>query len=208
MKKTEWKSFIKFPRALIESPEFSDLSVEAKVLLALILDRYGVSEINAERFTDKKGNLYVIYTIEEICEKLGCSHKTASKILRELQNDGLIKKYRDECGKPQKIILTGKASQLKSEDYNKDKKFAYRSKKIAPDKYKKYTSASKENELTEVSDLSFNYNNKSNNNGVILIYGLNKFINKVNNTTKITELVNNIKKYEKINYNLYLREIL
>lgn len=163
MKKTEWKSFIKFPRTLIESPDFSDLSVEAKVLLALILDRYGVSEINAERFTDKKGNLYVIYTIEEISEKLGCSHRTASKILKELQNDGLIKKYRDECGKPQKIILTEKASQLKSEDFNKDKKSAYRSEKIAPDKYKKYTSVSKENELTEVSDLSFNYNNNSNN---------------------------------------------
>ena len=40
--------------------------------------------------------------------------------------------------------------------------------------------------------------NNSNNNGVILIYGLNKFLNKVNDIQKFNSLINKLKKYEKI----------
>lgn len=77
--------FIKLPRSLIDDPNFSGLSAEAKLLFSLILDRMGVSQINADRFTDKNGNLFVYYTIQEICIKLNKQtileqHYKASKI--------------------------------------------------------------------------------------------------------------------------------
>lgn len=57
--------------------------------------------------------------------------------------------------------------------------------------------------LGEVTDKIIDYvkkliEEKSINNGVIIIYGLNKFISKVNDNKKITELVKTIKSYEKI----------
>ena len=68
---------------------------------------------------------------------------------------------------------------------------------LSKDKYHNYYTENLDNVLLKTNEYVVNsINNKSNNNGVILIYGLNKFINKVNNTTKITELVNNIKKSE------------
>ena len=146
--KTEF-SFLKFPRALFDSPLFSDLSLDAKVLFALILDRMGVSEINADRFTDSEGNIFVIYTINEICEKLGCARAKATRTLKELQNAGLIKKYREGCGKPSKIIASLSVfPMLKTER----------------ESYQNDTSESIKTELQNVSESNCNYNNKSYNN--------------------------------------------
>lgn len=147
MKKTEWKSFIKFPRALIESPEFSDLSVEAKVLLALILDRYGVSEINAERFTDERG-IFVIFTINKICENLGCGKTKALQLLRILEDKGLIFRIRGNNCKPSRIYIT---------------RLFFDSLKNEPVKREKQTPRGSENKPREVSKAVVNYNNKSNN---------------------------------------------
>lgn len=99
-------SFFKFPRALIELPEFSSLSSDAKILFALILDRVDLSEKNAERFTDANGKIYVIYTVRDICRKLGCSHTTAVKITDELEIYGLIRKQHTGQGKANRILLT------------------------------------------------------------------------------------------------------
>jgi DNA-binding Lrp family transcriptional regulator len=146
-------SFLKFPRALIDSSLFSGLSVDAKLLFAMILDRTGLSEINADRFTDSYGNIFVVYTINEICEKLGCARAKAVRLLKELQNSGLIEKYRDGCGKPSKIIIAPSALSML---------------KIEPDKYQNQTSGSVKTELREVSESNSIYN-KENNNNIIYI---------------------------------------
>ena len=163
MKKEKCKSFMKFPRALIESPDFFGLSSSSKLLLALILDRIGVSENNAEKFTDKYGNLFVVFTIEEISRKLNCSKATATRTLTELYNNGLITKYRDACGKPQKIIVTDLAYSLLEKVCSNDKNDTSVSKKVIPDRYKNDTSVSKKIIPAEVSELGFSYNNNSNN---------------------------------------------
>lgn len=116
------ESFIKFPRGLVEMPEFSAVSVEAKLLFALILDRLGVSEKNSESFADKRGNIFVIYPLDEICGKLGCGPDKAVKTVRELEKYGLIKKRREGCGKPSRLFVTDSAlSMLKIIDGNTEK---------------------------------------------------------------------------------------
>ena len=143
------ESFIKFPRGLLERPEFSGMSVEAKLLFALILDRMGVSEKNAERFTDKQGEIFVIYPIEEICGKLGCSKPTAVKVLKELQEREMIEKKREGAGKASKIIV---------------KKSALSVLKILPDSSKKFNPSGKENEPDEVKNSDPIYNKENYNN--------------------------------------------
>lgn len=97
--------FIRLPRALIDDPNFSELSAEGKLLFSLILDRMGVSQMNADRFTDKNGNLFVYFTIQEICSKIGCGHGKAVRLINELEYHGLIFKQRKGCGKPNKFIV-------------------------------------------------------------------------------------------------------
>ena len=104
--------FIKLPRALIDDPNFSGLSAEAKLLFSLILDRMGVSQINADRFTDKNGNLFVYYTIQEICIKLGCSHGSASTTLN----------FYAHVDKSSKISIADTLDKLNSEQEKKEDK--------------------------------------------------------------------------------------
>ena len=46
-------SFIQMPRKLFEHPEYCSLSVEAKLLFTLILDRLKVSAVNSDKYTDE-----------------------------------------------------------------------------------------------------------------------------------------------------------
>ena len=99
-------TFIRYPRALIDNPEFLHISIEARTLLAMIFDRYTVSEINSDRFTDKNGGIYVIYTVEELCKKLGCSKTKVHRLFNELETCGMIKRYRDNRCRPSRIQIT------------------------------------------------------------------------------------------------------
>lgn len=141
--------FIKYPRALIDSPMFSHISVESRTLLALLLDRLGVSKMNSDRFTDKNGEVFVIFTIDETRSKLGCGRNKAQRLFRELEEQGLIERRRNGYGKPHNIRLTEQF--LCSINLN-----LYKS--------QNETCISPENKLIEVSKSNPNYNNKSNNN--------------------------------------------
>lgn len=139
MKKTEHYSFLKFPRVLIDSPVFSDLSVGAKFLFMLILDRMGVSELNAERFSDKNGEIFIIFTIKEVSEKIGCSFPTATKLFRELENKNLIIRKQKNRISPYKIYINNKFFELTElkNFTSRDKEFlSHEFKKIADNKNK------------------------------------------------------------------------
>lgn len=77
-------------------------------MLALILDRLELSQMNSERFSDENGNVFVIYTIDEICEKFGCSNKKVTRLLRELEANEMILRRRTNGSRPSKIYLTKK----------------------------------------------------------------------------------------------------
>ncbi len=141
--------FIRYPRALIESPIFSHISIEARTLFAMILDRFYLSVINADRFTDKHGEIFVIYTVEEVCEKLGCSRAKAMKIFRELENNEMIFRRRTNGCKPSKIYITRRFSDDLKQDFAKSENETLQSHK---------------NELCKVSESASNKNKYINNN--------------------------------------------
>ena len=141
--------FIKYPRALIDSPMFSDISVESRTLLALLLDRLGVSKLNSDRFTDKNGEIFVIFTIDEACRKLGCGRTKVLRLFRELEEYGMILRERNNRCKPYEIIITKYAFDILKQDLAKSQNETSRSHEIKPH---------------EVSKSNPNYNNKNNNN--------------------------------------------
>lgn len=119
MKQLSDYPFLKFPRALIDSPLFSHISIEGRILLALILDRMNLSEINSDRFTDENGEIYVIFTVEEASDKLGCSHPKSIRSFKELETNGLIIRKRNLRSLPYRIYLTKNFSELINFDFGK-----------------------------------------------------------------------------------------
>lgn len=90
--------FYKVPKVLCTDDEFRKLSSDAKLLYGLLLDRVSLSKKNG--WVDEDGRVYVIYTLENIMLSLNCSDKTATKMLVELEEHGLIERKRRGQGKP------------------------------------------------------------------------------------------------------------
>ncbi len=99
-------SFYRVPRLLIKDERFKGLSSDAKLLYGLMLDRMSLSIKNG--WLDDENRAYIIYTIENIREDLGCSKEKAVKVLAELDEAkgiGLVEKIRRGLGKPDIIYV-------------------------------------------------------------------------------------------------------
>ena len=99
-------SFYRVPRLLIKDGHFKGLSSDAKLLYGLMLDRMALSMKNG--WLDDENRAYIIYTIENIREDLGCSKEKAVKVLAELDANkgiGLVERIRRGLGKPDIIYV-------------------------------------------------------------------------------------------------------
>ncbi len=99
-------SFYRIPRQLIVGKKFKRLSVEAKLLYGLLLDRMELSAKNG--WYDDTGRVYIYYTLDEIQENLNCGHDKATKLLVELDiknGIGLIERVKHGQGRPAKIYV-------------------------------------------------------------------------------------------------------
>ena len=128
-KEADQFSFYKIPKLLFTEEYFKKISVEAKVLYGLMLDRMSLSMKN--QWMDDEGRAYIYYSLEDIMEALGCSNKKAISIMKELDTDagiGLIEKKRQGQGKPVLVMretterpeaLEAGTVKLVGTDYNK-----------------------------------------------------------------------------------------
>lgn len=97
-------AFFRIPKALFTNERFWNVSTDAKLLYGILLDRMNLSAKNG--WLDDDGRVYIIYTVEEIMESLGCANKKAGKLLDELEKKcGLIEKKRQGLGKPNLIYV-------------------------------------------------------------------------------------------------------
>ena len=100
-------NFIKIPRAFFtDKDRFGMLSNEAKIMYSLLLDRMNLSMKNG--WLDEHNRVYIIYTIDEIAETMGCGTNPAVRILKELDDEngiGLIHKKRRGFGLPTLIYV-------------------------------------------------------------------------------------------------------
>ena len=91
-------SFFRIPKALFQEQQFQDLSTDAKTLYGILLDRMSLSVKN--EWFDKKGRVFIIFTIEDVKRTLRCADNKATRLLRELEEFGLIERKRRGQGKP------------------------------------------------------------------------------------------------------------
>ena len=96
-------SFYRLPKVLFTDRTFQKVSIEAKVLYGLLLDRMGLSIKNG--WMDENSRVYIIFTTEEIMDALYCADNKATKLLKELEGCGLIERKRRGLGKPSLIYV-------------------------------------------------------------------------------------------------------
>ena len=165
-KEADQFSFYKIPKLLFTEEYFKKISVEAKVLYGLMLDRMSLSMKN--QWMDDEGRAYIYYSLEDIMEALGCSNKKAISIMKELDTDagiGLIEKKRQGQGKPTMIYL----KQFMVQDVQKCRNFTSEQKAAVSEvknlhilKCKNVMSRSEEITLPEVKNIHTNKNNINN----------------------------------------------
>ena len=165
-KEAEQYSFYKIPKLLFTDDYFKKISVEAKVLYGLMLDRMSLSMKN--QWMDEEGRAYIYYSLEDIMDALGCSNKKAISIMKELDMDagiGLIEKKRQGQGKPTMIYL----KQFMIQDVQKCRNYTSEEKSVVSEvknlhilKCKNDISRSEENTCLEVKNIHTNKNNINN----------------------------------------------
>lgn len=141
-------AFYRIPKVLFTAERFKGLSCEAKVLYGLLLDRMGLSVKN--HWLDEENRVYIIFTVKEVMELMGCGKQKAVKSLAELDTEkgiGLIEKKRLGLGKPNVIYV--KNFMVKETENLQNVKQAASSEEC-PEEYENHTSRSMENGFQEV----------------------------------------------------------
>ena len=106
-------SFFRIPKALFQEQRFQDLSTDAKTLYGILLDRMSLSVRN--EWFDKKGRVFIIFTIEDVKRTLRCADNKATRLLRELEEFGLIERKRRGQGKPCLVYVKNFSSESSKE---------------------------------------------------------------------------------------------
>ena len=102
-RQAEQFAFYQIPKILIVDERFDQLSLDAKLLYALMLDRAALSSKNG--WLDDKGRVYIIYTLEQVMADLHCANQKVSRMMKELEKIGLIERKRQGQGKPTLIYV-------------------------------------------------------------------------------------------------------
>ena len=98
--------YFRIPRQLITNPKFKHVSTDAKLLYGMLLDRMSLSARNG--WYDDTGQVYIYYSVDEICGDMTCGRDKAMKLLAELDTKkgvGLIERIKQGQGKPTKIYV-------------------------------------------------------------------------------------------------------
>ena len=138
----EQYAFFRIPKILFTDDSFKNVSVHAKVLYGLLLDRTYLSVENG--WFDNLGRAYIHFSIEDITKEMHCGRTKAIQLLQELDTDkgiGLIEKVRVGQGSANRIYVKKFVSEVQKTDFKKSE--------IC-------TSRSTENELPEVQNLNPN----------------------------------------------------
>lgn len=95
--------FMKFPLTLLADKKYREMSIEAKVIYSLLLNRLSLSQKN--NWVNENNEVYIIYTREEAANMLNISYKKAISGFKELISNHLIIEQRRGRGFPNLIYL-------------------------------------------------------------------------------------------------------
>ena len=95
--------FYQLPKFLFEDEYFSKMPTEAKVMYALLKDRFELSRLN--NWVDSENNIYLLYTNKQLCAILNYAEPKIIKLKKELEKYNLIINERQGLNKPNRIYL-------------------------------------------------------------------------------------------------------
>lgn len=97
-------SYYQIPQELFVNSLYKEkLNSDSKILYAFLLDRLSLSQKN--HWFDEYGRVYLIFTREEVQNKLCLSEKTVTKAFKQLLEVNLISEKRQGLGKPNLIYV-------------------------------------------------------------------------------------------------------
>lgn len=180
-------NFIKVPKQLINDEAFADLSVNAKMLYGLLLDRMNLSMKNG--WFDEENRVFIIYQITDIMNDLNMARATTVKYLKELVDFGLVEKKKRGLGLPNILYVK---SFVIERDYSQDKdkindiiRSDSTAKPVNTQKFNNCTSRSSKNEIQGIQDLNCkefnNYTSEGLENRLQEVQSLNPNNTKLNN---------------------------
>lgn len=106
--------YYQIPQELFVNEKYKNkLNSDSKILYAFLLDRLSLSQKN--HWIDEDNNVYLIFTREEVQEKLNLSDKTVTKSFEILMEVNLVQEKRQGLGKPN-LIYVGKINHSDSEN--------------------------------------------------------------------------------------------
>ena len=105
MKLTDAISYfhLQMPRWLFSDSQYSDLSLESKVAYTFLLNRFQLSRRNG--WVNRYGEVYVIYTREDLSREMQVSYRKAITCFKELADKHLLWEQRQGRGLPNRIFL-------------------------------------------------------------------------------------------------------
>ena len=141
-------SFVRLPKLLLQHERYQRISLEAKLLYSLLLDRVSLSLRNG--WKDAQNRIYIIYPIAEIMAEMKCGKNKAVQLMDELdEKAGLIVRKRQGLGRPNLIYVK---SFFRTVDNYGERNFL---------KFEKQTSGGSKTRLQEVSKSNPNKTNNS-----------------------------------------------
>lgn len=118
--------YYQIPQELFTNEKYKDkLNSDSKILYAFLLDRLTLSQKN--HWVDNENRVYLIFTREEVQEKLNLSDKPVTKSFKQLSEVGLVYEKRQGLGKPN-LIYVGK---IQHEEFPESENIRFQNRKIS-----------------------------------------------------------------------------
>ena len=114
------------------------------------------------KWFDEENRVYIIYTVDEIIEDIGCARQKAAKLLDELANGiGLIEKKRQGLGKPNIIYVKNFVSEP---TFNESSGMNIENQEVCKSNSQKDENHTSRNMILENQEVPKSYSNNTNNN--------------------------------------------
>ena len=97
------ESFYQIPKSLFTNDNYKGLGSDARIIYALLKDRMSLSRKN--NWKDENGDIYLLFTQDEIKELLDVSLSTVSRAMKALKEYDLIEIVRQGLNMPNKIYI-------------------------------------------------------------------------------------------------------
>ena len=120
MNEAEEFSFFRIPKTLVTDQHYAGLSLEAKFLYGLLLDRVSLSKQNG--WVDEDMRVFIYFTQEEAMETMRYGKDKITRLFRELDQTGigLIERRKQGQGRPARIYVKSFVLPLEPESPESD----------------------------------------------------------------------------------------